>query len=289
MRKIRAISLAVLPLFLLGCVNGGVSTRPPGPNEENVWTVRCAAVRGPRRYRQAKAQAEALRQVSGLKPSLVQVINADDESIIYYGFYRRDYNRVQDSTRFRPDPLPDLELIRSLSLVAEGRNVWPFIYATMEEYSLRVAQHPEWNLENANGYWSLHVAVFFNEGVITNRKYLAEEYCRELREDQRVEAYYHHGPVRSSVYVELFPKQAVRTVNRTHPLTGETTVVNQIVDERLLELQRQFPRSLQNARVMNEIFRDSQTGQINRRRPFKSLLVKIPRAEQAAVKLPGGG
>ena len=111
----------------------------------------------------------------------------------------------------------------------------------MEEYSLRVAQHPEWNLENANGYWSLHIAVFFNEGVITNRRYLAEEYCRELREDQQVEAYYHHGPVRSSVYVGLFPKQAMRTVNRTHPLTGETTAVNQIVDERLLEMQGRFP------------------------------------------------
>jgi hypothetical protein len=289
MRKIWAISLAVLPLLLLSCVNGGVTTRAPGPNEENVWTIRCAAISGPERYRRAKAQADALRQVSGLKPNLVQVINADDESIIYYGFYRRDYNREKDITRFHPDPLPDLELIRSLSLVAEGRNVWPFIYATMEEYSLRVERHPEWNLENANGYWSLHIAVFFNEGVITNRRYLAEEYCRELREDQQVEAYYHHGPVRSSVYVGLFSEQAVRTVQRTHPLTGEVTAVNQIVDERLLELQHRFPRSLQNARVMNEIIRDPQTGQIKQRLPFKSFLVKIPRAEQATIKLPGGG
>ena len=40
---------------------------------------------------------------------------------------------------------------------------------------------------------------------------------------------------------------------------------------------------------MNEIFRDPQTGQVKERRALKSFLVKIPRAEQAPVKVPGGG
>ncbi len=280
------LTLVALLLPLIGCTvaNGGPSLKPPA-EVESVWAIRCDTLRGADRFKAAEERAAALKKVRGLKPDLVQVINQEDETVVYYGRYKRSTDAAGKAT-YRPDAMPDLSLIRSLSIPVNDRDVWPFIYASLEELPTGRPQHPEWNLETANGYWTLHVAVFYNEGPITNRKYLAEEYCRELRE-QGVEAYFHHGSIRSSVYVGVFPKQAVQTIKETNPLSGAVTVRNKIVDERLLALQKRFPESYQNGQRVNELVPDPASGQ-TLRVPFQSFIVKTPRAEAADAGRGGG-
>jgi hypothetical protein len=258
-----------------------------GPPAEGMWAIRCASMQGPDRQRLAESTATALRRIKGLKADAVQVIHGEEESTIYYGRYRRVYRAGTGEARFEPDPLPTLNLIRGLSMDVGGRPAWPFVYAILEELPTSRPQHPEWDLARADGYWSLQVAVFYNNEEIATRRYLAEEYCRELR-GQGVPAYFHHGPVNSSVCTGIFPKSAVQTVTRKDPLTGILQVSNRIVDERLLELQRRFPDNLENGRRMYEIVRDPRTGEITQRIPAASFLVKLPRAEQAERNPPPG-
>jgi len=266
-------------LGLAGCTanSARVNLFTPGTGEP-IWAVRCDAVRGPDRVRLANHRAEALRRVRGLKPDLVQVVHQEEESIVYYGRYRRQSDSQTGTVRYQPDPKPDLDLIRSLSLVSNGRNFWPFMYATLEELPIGRPQHPEWDLNHARGYWTLHVAVFFDDGPITNRRWLAEEYCRELRE-QGVEAYFHHGPALSSVCVGAFPQSAVQTVKEIHPLSGIATFKNKIVDPRLLELQRRFPESYWNGKRVYDLVYDPQRGE-KVRLLRQSFVAKLPRAEQ---------
>ena len=289
----------VVPLLLLwaffGCATStAAAALSLASEDEAIWAIRCDTLRGHDRVQAAKKRAEALKRIRGLKAKLVQVVHTDQESIVYYGRYRRQHDPIKQTTHYRPDPLPDLELIRSLSMktpdptTGAQRDIWPFIYATLEELPTGKQQNPEWDLSRADGYWSLHVAVFYNEGPITNRKFLAQEYCRELRKEKKVEAYYHHGPVRSSVYIGLFPKEAVQNMKEIDPLTGVPTFKNKIVDEKLLALQRKFPYSYQNGKKVNELMRDRDSGEIIRI-PFKSFIVKVPRAEQAEKGLGDGG
>ena len=72
------------------------------------------------------------------------------------------------------------------------------------------------------------------------------------------------------------------------PWTGSMQAVNRIVDERLLELQRQFPYSFQNAQKLSEIVRDPKTGEVKERIPLASFVVIVPRAEAAEQGRSGG-
>jgi hypothetical protein len=273
------VSLPALLLWVAGCASGEFAPRP-GPGQEGVWAIRCTALRGPERQRQAEDCAKSLGGVAGLRADGVLVVDNGRESIVYYGRYRRDYDARSGEHRYRPDHLRDIELIRSLSFNTDGRVTFPFLYATMEELPTERSAPAAWDLNNADGYWSLQVAVFFNDEDITNRRQLAEEYCRVLRE-QGEEAYYHHGAVNSITTVGLFPKAAVQTITQKDPWTGYLTAVNRVVDERAVALQKRFPDNLHNGRRLLDIVRDPKTGEIRERVPRESFLVKVPGAAAA--------
>jgi hypothetical protein len=262
-----------------------MAMRQPTEDEE-VWAIRCRTLSGANRFQLARNYAEALKKVDGIKPDLVQVFHEADESTVYYGRYRRVYNAKSGAESFQPDHLADLELIRHLSTnvpepVLGSRVVWPFRNATMDTLPMGRGQHPEWHLSNAPGYYSLQVAVFYNTEGMRRRKYAAEEYCKLLRE-QGEEAYYHHGPVNSSVCIGAFPKEAIQTSQRQDALTGIIRVTSKIVDENMLALQKRFPHNLHNGSTFYEIIRDPKTGK-EYRDPHTSFAVEIPRAEQGAA------
>ncbi len=278
-----AFNVAVALVILFGLAASGSALggprEKPRKSEEDIWGIRCETLSGPNRVQIAEQRATALKKVKGLKPDLVQVFHATDESSVYYGRYKRvpgSVDKPDEPVRYKPDVMPDLELIRSLSLTVDNRPVWPFLYATVEELPLYRSAHPEWDLNDADGYWTLHVAVFYNEGPITNRRQLAEDYCRALREDGE-QAFFHHAAVRSSVYIGLFPKEAVQVVREADPLTGIPTVKNKIVDPRLLDLQRRFPESYQNGQRLVSLVPDPATGKTFRV-PTESFIVQTPRA-----------
>lgn len=278
--RLRGAGLAALVVVCAagsaGCANGHFSLEPNA--DEDFWAIRCAGIHGPERQRIASGYAEMLRKVSGLKTKLVQVYDEEDESVIYYGRYRREARA--DEERFAPSPLEDLNLIRALSyLDPGGQPVWPFRLASVQALPLAESKNAAWDLSRARGWWSLHVAVFYNDENFHSRRYAAEEYCRILRSEGN-EAYFHHGPVHSSVCVGLFAKDAIVQTRHVDELTGNPVFRDQIVDPRLLELQRKFPNSYENGRLLKPIVRDRQTGEPKESVGVESFIVLTPYAEK---------
>ncbi len=253
-----------------------------GPENEDIWEIRCGAARGTERFRIANSYADALKKVKGLKADRVRVLEESGEATVYYGRYERRYKDLgaADAFSYSPDPAKDMQLIRSLSLsVPDPRGgeklVWPFALATLEASPVISTANAEWELTRAPGHWSLQVAVFYNTDRMTQRKFAAEEYCRILRQDGE-EAYFYHGAVNSSVFVGAFPKAAIRTESRENPLTGLLEVKSRMVDAKLLALQKKFPHNLHNGAIASERVR-GRGGAPDRKEAHSSFAVEIPR------------
>lgn len=265
-------------LLVAGCESGGPRGGGTLGSEDDVWAIRCTTLRGADQFRIAEGYAEALRRVAGLKADLVQVLASDDGTSVYYGRYRRVYGAEEAHEHYRPSPLRDLDTIRSLQVA--GAEKWPFMLATMDVLPTYRPAHAEWDLNNQQaGYWSLHVAVFYNTDDFQSRRAAAEEYCRLLRE-RGEEAYYHHGTVNSSVYIGLFPKEAIRHVQREVPMAGKVVATTEIVDPQMQAAQQRFPESLHNGHRRYEVRRDPATGAVRERLPTPSFPVRTPRGQR---------
>lgn len=262
-----------------GCQSSGGGLSRGVQSEEEVWAIRCITLQGPGRFERAEAYAQALKKVARLKPNLVQVLSDQDGTSVFYGRYRRLYGT---GPFYKPNQLPDLETIRALRFSED--NVWPFILASMDVLPTFSSAHPEWNLEDADGYWALHVAVFYNTDGMRSRRSAAEEYCRVLREEGE-EAYFHHSAVNSSVYVGTYPEGAVVTMKQENPLAGTVSVRRKMVDPRMLEAQKRFPCSLHNGHRLYEIVRDPATEKVRKRLPALSFPVIVPRAQRQLDRL----
>lgn len=270
-----ALILLVLPI-LIGCEPAGLRTNP----DEDIWTIHCCSTAGPEGPAIAARFAAALRQVSGLRADRVQVSEQEEGTAIYYGLYRREYDDRSGIARYQPDPSKDLELIRSLYLSnsrlrPDDPANWPFRLASMQELPDTRSGDPAWDLSNQKGYWSLQVGVFYNTEQMRRRKSAAQEYCRLLRE-QGEEAYFYHGPDKSSVCIGLFPKDAIKEIRHVDPLTGVPSFWNVIVDERMQELQKKYDH-VENGHVMKDVVRNPQTGE-KEATPIKPFAVKLPSA-----------
>ncbi len=245
--------------------------------DDEIWAVRCITYQGADQFQRAERVAEALKKVNGLKADLVQVLADDEGTSVYYGRYKHKYASGDKEDRFEPDAKRDLELIRKLQ--PQGSDDWPFLLATMDALPNYRSSNPTWDLNNADGYWTLHVAVFYNTETMSGRRRAAEEYCRILRE-QGEQAYFHHGTSNSSVYIGAFPKSSVQAVKQEDAVAGQVTTVNRIIDPKLRELSERFPRSLHNGHEMYEVLRDPKSGEVQQRVPTPSFLAVMPKARQ---------
>lgn len=253
--------------------------------DDEYSAIRCASLRGPQRFDQAKKCQESLRKVRGLKDSLIAVFDEDGVSTVYYGKYKLIYDPKTGKESYDPDPTKDLELIRSLSVRmrgADGResDVWPFRLLTMATLPGPPCRYPEWELSRNPGTYSLQVGVFYNTGQFLQRKKAAEEYCKLLR-DQKEEAWFHHGTTNSSVCIGSFPKDAIQSFRRENPLTGVLEFYNKITDEKLLALQKRFPYNYHNGHIFKQKTTDPKTGK-RTDEPHQSFPVQVPRPEKAA-------
>lgn len=269
---------AVVLLALAGCggQNGGFALFGK-PKDEDVWSIRCITIAGVDAANVAGSYARALRSVPGLKPGLVQTIDDESGTAVFYGRYVRRFDALTGKQTYTPEPRNELNLIRQLALSTSDE--WPFRLAQLEPLPAEEIGDAAWDLRNADGYWSLNVAVFYNTGEMRARRQAAVDYCKLLRE-QGHEAYFHHGQVNSSVCVGAFPKGAIEQQSRADPVTGIPTTVSRIVDERMLETQKKFPHNLENGHIMKEVIRDASTNEIVNRIPLPSFPVLIPRGEE---------
>lgn len=278
---LRCVAVAIFTTAALTLLTGcdpavGFRANP----DEDIWTIRCCTTAGPDGPGIAARFAAALKQVSGLRAERVEVVEQEDGTAVYYGLYRREYDDRAGIARYQPDPAKDLELIRSLNLSnsrlrPDDPDNWPFRLASMEELPDTRGGDPAWNLEGKKGVWSLQVGVFYNTERMRRRKTAAQEYCKMLRQ-QGEEAYFYHGPDKSSVCIGLFPKDAIREIRHVDELTGVPSFWNVIVDERMQELQKKYDH-IENGHIMKDVSRDPATGE-RQSKPIKPFPVRMPSA-----------
>ncbi len=131
----------------------------------------------------------------------------------------------------------------------------PFAMATVVALPGEDIGPSEWNLRNADGTYTLLVAVFRN---LPERKYMgrrrrAVDYCRALR-DKGYDGYFYHDTYISHVTIGLFGDKAVEYYLDQGV---QRTVVR---ERRVARLQKDFPALLVNGNVeKTRIGRDAVT------------------------------
>jgi hypothetical protein len=186
-------------LMLLLLVAGFVGAKKSAPKDSGPppkdaqWTIYCQAVAGPEHVARANQAKQQLIDATKMKDWYV--IHQDDQSILYYGFYRA----ITDSDAKRDRKALD-ELKDSAGNKLLGACMFVEVSAPDPEAP------PQWDLRNANGFWTLEIAMYKESA---QRKQAAVDAVKAAR-DQGIEAYYYHGPTASSVCVGAWPREAVR-------------------------------------------------------------------------------
>jgi hypothetical protein len=210
-RCFRALFVLILIAVLGGVCNfAQAKDKSPGdkstanaPPADAQWTLYCAAVDGPGHIEQAnsvKAQLIKLTGDQGLRNWYV--IHQDTQSVLYYGFYRTidDPKDKKETQRAQADR----QRIAALT-DQQGNKLFKHVFFVQVNAPDPTAP-PEWNLCNADGYWSLEIAAYKDS---PHRKEAAVESVRAARA-QGIQAYYYHGDSISSVCIGAWPKSAVR-------------------------------------------------------------------------------
>lgn len=222
------------------------------------WTIECLVHTGPDRVAQIDRLAELLRRTRGIESKQVNVVHADSTSTLYYGQYVRREDPQTGKPSFPRQMDRDIQFIRQLAIDPTHR---PFAAARRILQESPDEGPPEWDLGRAKGYYSLQIAVFYNTGEFHQRKKAAADYCRYWRE-KGYDAYFFHGPTRSSTTVGDFPEQAAEeTVAGRHHYGAEVRA-----------LQNKEPEFVWNLENGHRIY-ERRNGQ---RIPQRSVLIKIP-------------
>jgi hypothetical protein len=272
------------------------------PPKDAQWTLYCRAVGGIDHVERAKqAKAELVRQ-TGLKDWYV--IHSDAESVIYFGFYRsfNDPKDKKESQRAQGDLKKLTELQDSLG------NKYFEHCLFVEVTSPDPDAPPQWDLRNAEGYWSLEIAVYKDS---PERKKAAVEAVREARK-QGVTAYYFHGPTASSVCIGAWPREAfhdgmdrggdavvapdaehdlmvlpqpldpnIQVRNREGQRVREVTPQTRVLDASLQAALQNYPTRALNGEEVTNITKDAQGRESKFTDP--SMLVRIPRPQASAL------
>jgi hypothetical protein len=281
-----------------GSIQGSSAQKPsdsPIPPKDAQWTIYCQAVGGVDHVDRAAAAKTALVKMTGMKDWYV--IHQEDESVIYYGFYRSmdDPKDPTETSRAKQD-------LHHLQNIVDGQGnklLRQCLFVPLEAPD--PAAPPEWDLANATGYWSLQIGAFKDSPL---RKEAAVEAVRKAR-NMGIPAYYYHGDTTSSVCVGTWPEAAVQRQSVAqyndqpdeellvlpHPLprsehldvrsraTGQKVQAVapelEVIDPSLTAMMARFPTHAVNGNVMVRQVPDPATGQIQDV-PTPSFLVVIP-------------
>lgn len=248
---------------LPACQSGGRSdSRSWLAARSEKWTILCHEFTGPERRRNCETQASNLKRTQGIRPEDVYIRHDEVKkvSLLYHGEYQRRRNRRTDRLSQSERLREDIALILDLGDY-RGRF---FAGARAVPAPLPDVGPPEWSLSQAEGVYSLQVAVFYPEGNFRQYKKAAITYARALREEG-YEAYYYHGQTKSMITVGAFGEDAVVPIDKA----------NKKYSEEVEELRRSDKRFLYNY----------ENGQVRNRKLFRhkmkspSFLIKIPREQ----------
>jgi hypothetical protein len=175
-------------------------TPPPGAQ----YTIYCQAYTGPDHQVVATQVRDLLRANTSFQKWYV--VHADDQSTLYYGFYRTLDTKDSDDAAEGQRAIGDLNAIRTLH-DSRGNRLFP---ASLPEpiSSPDPAANPAWDITRSGAYWSLEIANFRDR---PDRKQAAVEAVAEARK-AGIPAYYYHGPHASSVCIGAWPRSAASEV-----------------------------------------------------------------------------
>ncbi len=183
------------------------------------WTLYCQAVAGPAHVEQAKAikdQLIAATAAKGLKDW--HVIHQESESVVYYGFYRTINEKDPGGAKERKEgqrAQSDRQQIAGMQ-DQQGNRIFDHVFFV--ELPAPDPEAPaEWNLSNANGFFTLQIAAYKDS---PQRKQAAVDAVRQARAEG-IEAYYYHGETTSSVCIGAWPRAAVREQEEAAAQTSE--------------------------------------------------------------------
>jgi hypothetical protein len=160
------------------------------------YTIYCLAVTGPDHTARANQIKLIWSQATQRKDWYV--VHQDDQSLVYFGYYRSIDSGDRDSAR----AAADRKMIQNLKDTIGDQ---PFQQAMLLPLDAPdPTAPPQWNLVNAKGAWSLEIAVYKGP----DRKQAAVDSVKQARE-QGIDAYYYHGPSASSVCIGTWPEEAV--------------------------------------------------------------------------------
>jgi hypothetical protein len=170
----------------------------PVPTKDAQWTIYCRTESGPGHADRVKAIKKQLMQDTKLKDWYI--IHGESESTLYYGYYKSFNDSSGESKRAQADR-------KQIDSMTDANGKKPFKHSLFVELSSPdPISPPEWNLRNAEGYWSILIASYKDS---PERKQYAIDAVRDARA-RGIEAYYLHEDVASNVYIGAWPMEAVK-------------------------------------------------------------------------------
>ena len=212
MRRIRKTTgllfLVIILAAMVGCTPGG-ELYLGGHQPETQFTILLKTLTGPDHVNLSDFYLERTKQFTGWRG--LYVVNKEESSALYWGqysTYESGMKNLQTAKNYVA-PATREHLFRMATIVPlPGEDIGP----------------AEWNLKNAQGEYTVLVAVFQDlpQRNYFGRKKRAVELCEKLRK-QGTEAYFMHDIARSGVTIGTFPPQAIetKTVQRRHPQSGD--------------------------------------------------------------------
>lgn len=307
-------------------VGAGCASKPVGPSGASVpghgsdsqaataalnipanaqWTLFCQRVAGSDHVVRANQIKTILLKNTKLPDWYV--VHGEQESTLYYGFYRTidDPQDTAETTRAQRDR----QMIVALK---DQLGEHPFAQAVFVPLQTPdPAGPPEWNLANtpASAVWTLQIAAYKDS---PDRKQAAVDSVKEARKEG-IPAYYFHGPTVSSVCIGTWPAEAVRRDISTppdanpndpvlvldHAMPGLPSEIEdkegntvrtlapkiEVLDPTLLEVMKKYPYHYLNGSQMMRKIQDPATG-VQREVYDPSFIVQIPHAAHSPLTPP---
>jgi hypothetical protein len=173
------------------------------PPADAQFMIYCDVVRGPGHVQRSMELKQQLARETGRQEW--HIIHSNDESSIYFGYYRTFEDNDRDPQEVRRAQA-DRKFIEALRDPLNDRRFKASMFVPVGSPDPQAPA--EWNLANApaTAYWSLQVAAYQGS---PDRKRAAVESVRDMR-SHGIDAYYFHGDTISSVCVGTWPRSAVR-------------------------------------------------------------------------------
>ena len=185
-----------LAAALAGCPNGESLAGRSGASieDEEGFTILLHTFSGTTHASMARDYKEQAAAHTSWRD--LYVLHKADHSALYWGRYRS----IADAQRN----------LKSAKTYKTARGIQPFVRAIVMQLPGKSPGRPEWEMKNAQGAYTVLVAVFYNvpRDDFYERKQAAALYCEQLR-GQGEEAYYKHDPGQSIVTVGTFGLEAV--------------------------------------------------------------------------------